>query len=233
MSDQISGKCKDRRRRRVLTLLGGTAAAAVLPIAARAAAPVCVLAPQQSAGPYFLDVRLHRADIRSDSAGGAPRPGVPLALQLRVLDVDAGCRPLSGATVELWHCDAAGRYSGVHDPHAGKVEGDFLRGHQVSDGEGFVRFYTIYPGWYPGRTVHLHLKVLRAGREWTSQLYFDDRITDRAHRHPAYGGSAMVRTRNGQDGLFRRGGERLMLTLEQTGDGYAGRFDAGLGMTLR
>lgn len=223
-----SGACNGQRRR-MLALLGGAAASSVAPLGAHAAVPACVLAPRQSEGPYFLDTRLQRSDIRAGSGDGRVSAGVPLVLRLRVLDVDHGCAPLRGVAVEVWHCDARGVYSGVRDPHAGWVEGDFLRGYQLTDEQGRVRFQTIYPGWYPGRSVHVHIKVKSPVREWTSQLYFDDRVTDRAHAHPAYGGSATRRTRNQQDGLFRYGGERLMLALEGTAEGYSGRFELGVG----
>jgi protocatechuate 3,4-dioxygenase beta subunit len=222
------------RRRALLALLGGAAAAAGVPVCA-IAAPACVLAPRQSEGPYFLDARLRRSDIREDSASGARSAGVPLRLQLRVLQADAGCEPLAGFAVEVWHCDARGVYSGVQGRYPDAGRGDFLRGFQLTDAQGAVRFTTIYPGSYPGRTVHVHVKLRRdtgsahgSGSEWTSQLYFDDRVTDRVHANPPYARSAGQRARNQDDLLFRHGGRDLMLALGEADEGYFASFDLGV-----
>ena len=224
----------DERRRRALVWLGGAGA---LILDGRASAqgkaplPACVVTPQQTEGPYFVDNRLQRADIRAEP-GGAARPGVPLALSLRVMNVSANaCAPLAGAMVDIWHCDAQGAYSGVD---GGRTA--FLRGYQVSDAEGRVRFMTIYPGWYPGRAVHIHFKVrgsaspgAAAGRgfEFTSQWYFDEALNERVLAAGAYVRSG-ARVRNERDGSFRSGGERLMLSAAQSGQGYAATFDIGV-----
>jgi protocatechuate 3,4-dioxygenase beta subunit len=112
----------------------------------------------------------------------------------------------------------------------------FLRGYQVSDKNGGVRFITIYPGWYPGRTVHIHFKIRTDSKymrpvEFTSQFYFDDSITDSVYaQHKAYvrKGSYLTRARNEDDSIYRKGGEQLMLKLVKTEDGYAATFDVGL-----
>src|SRR5690606_10467298 len=102
----------------------------------------CTVTPAQTEGPYFVERALERSDIRADPEGGAVKPGVPLALALRVMAVSGkGCEPLAGALVDVWHCDAQGAYSGV-----GGNRERFLRGYQVSDAQGRVRFMTIYPG---------------------------------------------------------------------------------------
>ncbi|HRQ64052.1 MAG TPA: hypothetical protein PKZ76_04175 [Xanthomonadaceae bacterium] len=197
------------------------------PLRALAAAPLCVVRPAQTEGPFFIDRRLERSDIRSDPGDGIPRPGVPLSLALRIGHIDGdGCAPLGGAIVDLWQSDAAGAYSGVRDSLA------FLRGFQRSDGEGMVRFLTIVPGAYPGRAVHIHFKVrsqLDDGRrhEFTSQLYFDDALIDVVHTDPAYGGRRW--RRNAEDGIFRRGGgQDLLLEVRESDDGLAARFELGL-----
>lgn len=213
------------RRRQMLWVLLGGALGQAMPIHTFAQSnqprPQCVLSPRQTEGPYFIDTRLERSDIR-DSAEGSP-----LQLQLRVVDVENACTPLAGVAVEIWHCDARGVYSGVGDAHAGVVSGSFLRGYQRTNDDGVVNFTTIYPGWYPGRCVHIHVKVRSAKQEWTSQLYFDDHITDAVHGLPAYRRGMRTRTRNAQDGIFRRGGAELMLPLEQNIRGYRTQFEIG------
>ena len=108
----------------------------------------------------------------------------------------------------------------------------FLRGYQVTDAEGRVRFTTIYPGAYPGRAVHIHFKVRpqASGRnqDFTSQLYFDDAFTDRVHAAAAYGGAASRRTRNARDGLYLRGGRDLTLDVAENGNGYAATCEIGV-----
>jgi protocatechuate 3,4-dioxygenase beta subunit len=160
--------------------------------------------------------------------------GVPLLLQLRIFALSrAGCLPLAGAVVDLWHCNAVGIYSDATDPNFTTVGKKFLRGYQVADATGRARFTTIYPGWYRGRTVHLHFKVraqARSGRhyEFTSQLYFDDAITDRVQTYPPYAGRGPRPLKNAGDGLFREGGNQLLLALVESGPGYAARFDVAL-----
>ena len=220
-------------RREALALLGATGAVlAGLPLRSGAQAlPSCVVTPEQMEGPFFTDVRLNRADIRSDPADKSVKEGVPLALTLRVSSVSAaGCAPLAGAMVDVWHCDAVGLYSDSGRNTAGKK---FLRGYQVADADGAVRFTTIYPGWYPGRAVHIHFKVRiiagpALGQEFSSQLYFDEAVTDRVHARPPYTAHGKRSQRNSEDGLFRRGGSRLMLALTGSGAGYAGEFHVGM-----
>src|SRR5437879_11557146 len=145
----------------------------------------CVLDPTLTKGPYWVDERLNRADIRSDTNGLAspnPRPGLPLALQLAVSAYASGvCTPLSGAQVDIWHCDASRIYSDVQGVTAGQ---NFLRGYQVTDANGLAKFTTIYPGWYTGRAVHIHVKVRlfdasnNTTTKSTTQVFFDDSLTD-------------------------------------------------------
>jgi protocatechuate 3,4-dioxygenase beta subunit len=223
-------------RREVLALLGagGLAALGAGGRPAAAAAPgACVVRPALTEGPYFVDARLERSDIRSDPTDGTLRPGAPLRLALRVSRLAAGaCAPLPGAVVDVWHCDAAGVYSDVTDPGGSTVGRKFLRGYQTTDAEGLVAFTTIYPGAYPGRAVHVHFKVRvarGAGRahEFTSQLFFDDALTDQVHARPPYAGGAR-RMRNGRDGIYREAGGQLTLAVAPSGAGYAASFDLAL-----
>ncbi len=198
-----------------------------------AAAPACVLTPAQTEGPFFVDEHLERTNIRSDPSDGSIRQGVALLLALRVFAVSRrGCEPVRNAAVDVWHCDAAGVYSDADGMGLRTRGAKFLRGYQVSDASGTVRFTTIYPGAYRGRAVHIHFKVrTNTGdrrNDFTSQLYFDDALTDRVHAAAPYAASIAQRTRNTQDGLFRMGGRALILAARQAGDRYAGTFDVGL-----
>ncbi|HEX5761256.1 MAG TPA: twin-arginine translocation pathway signal protein [Thermoanaerobaculia bacterium] len=231
----------DWSRREVLGLLGAAGAAALAGYAPAAAAeePLdCVVTPAQTEGPYFRDERLERADIRVDPATRRAVEGVPLRLRLLVRRVDgAACTPLPGAVVDLWQCDALGVYSDVRD-FAGRFDTRgrrFLRGYQVTDRTGAAEFLTIYPGWYPGRAVHVHFKVRvpadgPRGRELSSQLYFDDELTDRVHARQPYRGHGPRDTRNDEDGIYRGrdSGPQLMLRVRPQGQGYAGTTAVGL-----
>jgi protocatechuate 3,4-dioxygenase beta subunit len=225
-------------RREALALLGVSGAALLtrsslfggMASAGAAAAPSCVVRPEQTAGPYFVDERLNRADIRSDPAAAITKPGIPLLLTLAVFGLRGNaCTPLARAQVDLWHCDAGGVYSDVTDPHFRTVGQRFLRGYQVTDRRGSVRFTTIYPGWYDGRTVHLHFKVRTEpasskGHEFTSQLYFDDALSDRVFRRAPYAARGERTMRNADDRIFSEGGRQLVLDPKPSGEGYAASF---------
>ena len=225
-------------RREALALLG-TAGAALLAarapwVSAAEPALACVGSPAQTEGPYFVDERLNRADIRSDPADGSMREGLPLTLTLTVAAVSGSqCAPLAGAMVDIWHCDLAGAYSDARDPGFNTVGKKFLRGYDVTVAAGTVRFTTIYPGWYDGRTFDIHFKVRSAAAakrnfEFTSQLYFDDALTDRVYARDPYARRARRTVRNGGDGIFRAGGSRLILPVVENEAGYAGNFNVGL-----
>jgi protocatechuate 3,4-dioxygenase beta subunit len=162
------------------------------------------------------------------------KSGTPLALTLQISRLNAGdCQPLPGAQVDIWHCDAQGVYSDVQDPEFNTIGQKFLRGYQITDARGEARFVTLYPGWYPGRTVHMHFKIRTApvaqrSFEFTSQLYFDDGLTDRVHAAPPYAAKGPRTARNQHDWFFRRGGDQLMLAPTSAADGYAASFAIGL-----
>jgi protocatechuate 3,4-dioxygenase beta subunit len=241
----MSQNHKTMSRRQALVLLG-TAGAAILAghsTAYNASAPsssgklpACIVTSKQTEGPFFIDERLNRSDIRVDPSDGSLKAGVPLSLTLRVTTVGSGgCNPLSGAIVDIWQCDAVGTYSGVTERDSRSAGKNFLRGYQVTDANGNTQFTTIYPGWYPGRTVHIHFKVRtnaksRNPQEITSQLYFDDALTDRIHAQPPYSGKGQRPVKNQQDGLFRNGGRQLMLSPVEKRQGYEAIFDIGLQM---
>ena len=177
----------------------------------------CVLAPEQTEGPYHLGDQKIRRDITDG------KTGVQLALRLAVVDAST-CRPLKGAAVDVWHCDAAGVYSGV--------QGDtrsFLRGIQRTNAKGLALFETIYPGWYPGRTVHVHVKVsLGSNVVHTGQLYFPDRVTDAVYRRTPYRRRPNRDPRNAGDSIYRNGGRRSTLRLTRRGTGYVAAITMGV-----
>ena len=227
-------------RRQALSRIGAAGALLILPFDisdAAAAQPAlsCVATPAQTEGPYFVDERLNRADIRSDPATGTLKEGVPLKLRLVANAVAGGaCTPLAGATVDIWHCDAVGVYSDVSDPGFKTSGQRFLRGYQTTGADGSVDFITIYPGWYQGRTAHIHFKLrgrspTGRGYEFTSQLYFDEATSAAVYARAPYKGSGR-RTRNDADFIYRDGGKALTLALAPDGAGYAARFDIGLRM---
>jgi protocatechuate 3,4-dioxygenase beta subunit len=156
-------------------------------------ADVCVLTPEVTQGPFYFDPGLVRADITEG------RPGVPIAVRLQV--VDATCRPQPGARVDIWHCDARGHYSNypgpgeVRERAASAQRETFLRGTQMADERGLVTFASIYPGWYPGRTPHIHFKVfLDNDTVLTGQLFFPDALSEFIYRNvPPYADRAARR----------------------------------------
>jgi protocatechuate 3,4-dioxygenase beta subunit len=177
----------------------------------------CVLAPEQTEGPYYLD----DAAVRRDVTEG--KPGVALALRLAVVNV-ANCKPIRGAAVEIWHCDAGGVYSGVQGD-----SGMFLRGVQRTDAKGVAVFRTIYPGWYQGRTVHIHTMVHLGGNVvHTGQLYFPDAVTDAVYKRSPYNRRPNRDPRNTGDSIYRNGGKRSTLRLARAGTAYAGSITMGV-----
>jgi protocatechuate 3,4-dioxygenase beta subunit len=196
--------------------------------------PSCVVRPEQTEGPYFVDERLKRSDIRSDPSDHSVKDGIPLQLVLRASQISGNaCTPLAGAMVDVWQCDALGVYSDVRDRSLDTTGKKFLRGYQVTDNNGSAEFITIYPGWYPGRTVHIHFKIRteaasRRGYEFTSQLYFEESITDQVYLQVPYVSRGRRTTMNTMDGIFRRGGHQLILQVAPQAQGYSGTFDIGL-----
>ena len=179
-----------------------------------------MLTAQAEEGPFYVDPKLERADITEG------RPGVPLRLLLQIIDA-ATCAPLAGARVDIWHADAAGRYSGFGQPGDGRTDpaARFLRGTQFADGAGEVRFTTIYPGWYPGRTPHIHFKViLDRACVLTGQLYLPDALSEFIYGNAApYSRRAELRdTSNATDGVLRAsgGGHGSFCSIREEADHY-------------
>jgi protocatechuate 3,4-dioxygenase beta subunit len=179
----------------------------------------CVLTPEQTEGPYYIAGEKVRRNITEG------RPGTPLTLRLTVVDART-CKPIKGAAVDIWHCDAAGSYSGFG---AGRASRTFMRGIQRTNASGVAIFKTVYPGWYPGRTVHIHVKVhVRGNVVHTGQLYFSDRVTDAVYRLVPYSRRPNRETRNADDSLFRNGGRRSLLRLQRSGTSYVGSIKMGV-----
>jgi len=193
-------------------------------------AGMCVVRPRHIEGPFYVDVGLNRSDIRSDPRTGIVKPGTPVRLTFRVSQLNNGrCVPLSNAKVDLWQCDADGLYSDTSDWQASTLGQRFLRGYQLTDRKGLMTFTTIFPGWYPNRTVHLHFKIrTEEMKEFTSQIYFEDDLTDLIHAHPAYANHGVRKVRNNRDLIFLFRGDRLILPLREEKRGYAGTFDIAL-----
>jgi protocatechuate 3,4-dioxygenase beta subunit len=210
---------------------GGSTETSAASGAATTAAAAVALAPEMTEGPYYLDLDLVRNDITED------REGVPLALNLVVIDVNSGA-PLEGAAVDVWHCDAEGLYSGFVDASASansgasdlSDSGTFLRGTQVTDASGAATFATIYPGWYQGRTVHIHIKVRANGGDiHTGQLFFDDAFTDEvyatAEPYASRNGNRLLNT---DDNIFQSGGDLSTLVVTETAEGYTSSLTMGV-----
>src|SRR5437773_604542 len=172
-----------------------------------AATAACVLTPEVTEGPYYLDLNKVRSDITEG------KDGAPLDLKLTVVDA-TGCTPIKDAAIDVWHCDAGGIYSGFSQASAGGPGGGpgasqsatdsqtFLRGTQVTDASGLAEFQSIYPGWYRGRAVHIHMKVHVGGSVvHTGQLFFDDTLTDQVYRSAPYSSRGARDVRNTADDI--------------------------------
>lgn len=198
--------------------------------------PDCVLTPEQLEGPFYIDLAQVRQDIVED------RPGVPLALAVTVVDANT-CEPIRNAAVDVWHCDALGVYSG--EPSEGSANATFLRGIQLTDGSGLAEFATIYPGQYPGRATHIHIKVHTGGRRsggaysgghvsHTGQLFTTDQHDAEVFALAPYDRNPDAITPREADAIFReQGGSSSALALSRIGsrlarNGFAGKVTLGV-----
>jgi protocatechuate 3,4-dioxygenase beta subunit len=189
------------------------------PAAVASGAVKCVLTPEQTEGPYYIP----NEHVRRNITDG--RPGTPLLLRTTVVDAST-CRPIKRAAVDVWHADASGIYSGFGQGAGNRT---FMRGVQRTDVHGLAAFRTVYPGWYPGRTVHIHVKVHIGGSVvHTGQLYFPDAITDAAYRAAPYNRRPGRDTRNATDSVYRNGGKRSMLTVRKNANGYVAAITMGV-----
>jgi protocatechuate 3,4-dioxygenase beta subunit len=205
--------------------------------------------PQETEGPYFVDDVPNRSDIKSDTSedSSIQEEGISLQLIINVYDVkdNGSCIPFSGAKVDIWHANSQGIYSGIAEQ--GTEGKNFLRGYQIADDNGTVRFTTIYPGWYEGRAIHIHVKVrsiegLQDPFEWTSQFYLNNSINEEVHKKLPYSNHGAVEMLNQEDGIYTgpstdgliqtNSGEHLMLNLtDDKQEGYIGAFNIGVNAT--
>jgi protocatechuate 3,4-dioxygenase beta subunit len=215
-------------RRTTLVRAGGLAAAAMgagslsaeAATSGRATALACVLTPEMTEGPYYVPGEKVRRDITEGL------PGAPLALRLRVLDAST-CKPITGAAVDIWHCSAGGTYSGVQANNT--VGRTYLRGIQRTDARGLAQFKTVYPGWYGGRAVHIHVMVHVGGDTvHTGQLFFRDAFTDVVYKRAPYRARGARDVRNSDDSIFGDGGSRSLLSMRTVGKGYVGSLSMGV-----
>jgi protocatechuate 3,4-dioxygenase beta subunit len=195
-----------------------------------AAATTCVITPEETEGPYGLDLHTNPELFRRDITEG--HQGVPLTVTLTVLNVGGSCAPIKNARVDIWQCDADGVYSGFSQPGSNTVGETFMRGIQMTDADGKVTFDTVYPGWYQGRVTHIHYEVfLNDGLVATSQIAFPDAVTAEVYASELYksrGQNTSVPT-VADDQVFSDGTDGEMLTL--TGDvasGYQGTLTVGV-----
>jgi protocatechuate 3,4-dioxygenase beta subunit len=208
------------------------AATAAASAAIATALPACVVAPELTEGPYYVDVDLDRSDIRVNTADNAVSAGAVLTLDWVVSQADgSACMPMEGVIVDVWHCDALGTYSGVQGD-----SGNFLRGFQRTDANGRASFTTVYPGWYQGRAVHIHFKIrtdpeAEAGFEFTSQLFFDDDFSRSVFETGVYAHKGAQDVPNASDQIFNQSGGATLLSVAQEGDGYKATFPIAVQLT--
>ena len=217
------------RRQSLLRLAGVAAAAAgveALREAPSASAAIeqgvaqCILTPELTQGPFYVPGEAIRHDITEG------KQGTPLLLSCRVVNAST-CKPIGKAAVDIWHCDAGGVYSGAVANTAGT---NFLRGVQRTNARGIATFRTVYPGFYAGRAVHIHVKVhVRGNVVHTGQLFFPAAVTEAVYAKAPYSAhGTSPDTPNAQDVIFRNGGRYGMLALKKTAAGYTGAITMGV-----
>jgi protocatechuate 3,4-dioxygenase beta subunit len=180
------------------------------PAAVASGAVSCVLTPEQTEGPYYIPNEALRRNITEG------RPGTPLLLRAFVVNAST-CKPIKSGAVDIWHADAGGVYSGFGSGTANRT---FMRGIQRTSAKGLALFRTVYPGWYQGRTVHIHVKVHLGGNVLhTGQLYFPDAVTDAVYRSAPYASRPNRDVRNAADSIYRNGGKRSQVSVSKNSAG--------------
>jgi protocatechuate 3,4-dioxygenase beta subunit len=206
------------------SLVGAAAVAATVsgPLSLAAGmATACTLTPEPAAGPFYLPLQMVRRDITDGAAG------VPLMLRVRIVDA-ATRKAIQGAVLDIRHCDATSAWlprvtpidvvdvppaGGTPTPRTAAGDGRrCLRGVQMSDAEGDVKFRTVFPGWCAGRSIHIHLQVYVGGRvTHTGQFFVDERLAQRMAELRPYSANPVARTPNAEDRHFATGGLLLVV----------------------
>ena len=199
----------------------------------------CRAIRQITPGPFIKPESPLRSDIREGL------PGVPIQLKFRIVD-DIWCQPVEGAVVDVWQCDAIGRYSGVEnldfDYNSLRVTGvgldmrskSFLRGHQITGKNGVAEFTTLFPGWYLPRLPHLHIRVIQGDIGWTaasSQLFFPreiERAVFESEPYSARGPNPIDLDRDIVLKGDRQKLDALTVDLQPDSDGFAGTFEIAM-----
>src|SRR5438093_7679315 len=190
----------------------------------------CAVTAEETAGPYpdrngmINDSAFFRQDITE------ARPGLPVMLALTIVNVKAGCGPITTANVEIWQCDASGNYSEYAQPGFNGVGQTFLRGVQATDSSGRVTFKTIYPGWYSGRATHIHVQVFVNGTAVkTTQIAFPEDVSAAVYRTGVYASKGQSPTSNARDNVFSDGVQDEMATVAgDTTSGYTATLTIGV-----
>src|SRR2546425_5814816 len=190
----------------------------------------CAVTPSETEGPYPDKTGMinNSAFFRRDITEG--KSGLPLTLTLTIVNVNSSCAAVSGANVEIWQCDAAGRYSEYSQPGYDGSGQTFLRGIQTTDANGQVTFTTIYPGWYAGRATHIHVDVYRSGSlVKTTQIAFPETISAAVYATGVYASKGQNSTTNSSDNVFSDGTTNELATLAgNTTSGYTATLTIGV-----
>lgn len=204
---------------------GGTAAMtakACYPDPCAAGVTTCGIVCSTTAGPCTAPVT-ERRDVSE------AMPGLPMRLALKIVTADT-CAPIEGAIVEIWHTQRSGVYSG-DTPSPGFCSGgdadapsrSYFRGTQTSDAAGRVDFDTCFPGWYPGRCIHIHIRITVGASDYlVTQLFFPDALNQEIFAsHADYATYGQPDTRNTTDGIFggSANAERYICDVARMSDG--------------
>jgi len=217
-------------RRNILRAAGGTGLAVLFgnralafmgDEAEAATVTTCLLTPEATAGPYWVQENLTRRNVTEG------KPGLPLVIRFTVLNAKT-CKPIPKADVEIWHCDALGNYSAVNGAST-----RYLRGHQKAGATGKAEFLTVFPGWYPGRTPHIHMKVSVGGNVvHTGQVFMNEAITRTVYKQKPYSTKGAYDTPHAADMIYSQAGgstAELKLTKRTGGlKGYLGTIAIGV-----
>jgi len=223
-------------RREAMSLLGVSGAALSFGCGAAAESAVspssiltgtagaCAVTPTETVGPFPSLADFLRSDIREG------RPGVPLALAISVVNVNNGCAPVASAAVDVWQCDAEGHYSQYSQSGYNGTGATFLRGIQLTDGNGIATFTTIYPGWYQGRATHIHVEILQNGvSRKVTQIAFPESVTAAVYASGVYATRGSNPTTNASDGIFADSlSSEMAMISGDPASGYTASFTVGI-----